>query len=94
MRLLFKILLFPIRIALSIVTAVFRFVCDCSSALLGVVSVLVFVLALLTLIILREPMGALSTAIIAFIISPYGIPKLAEWFADRLDDLNYAIKSI
>lgn len=94
MRLLFKFLLFPIRIALCIVAGVFHFVCDCSSALLGVVSVLVFALALLTLIILREPMGALTAAIIAFLISPYGIVKLGEWFADRLDDLNYAIKSI
>ncbi|WP_019849291.1 CD1845 family protein [Desulfitobacterium sp. PCE1] len=37
---------------------------------------------------------ALTTAAVAFLISPYGIPKLAEWFIDRLDDLNCAIKSI
>lgn len=94
MRLLFKIILFPITLVLSIVIAACRFVCDCSGALLGVISVLIFTLALLTLILLKDPTGALSAAIIAFVISPYGIPKLAEWFVDRLDDLNYAIKSI
>nr|WP_242835415.1 CD1845 family protein [Desulfitobacterium sp. PCE1] len=36
----------------------------------------------------------MTTAAVAFLISPYGIPKLAEWFIDRLDDLNCAIKSI
>ena len=94
MRLLFKIVLFPITLALSIIVGVCRFVCGFSGAVLGVISTLFFTLALLTLILLKEPGGALTTAIIAFVISPYGIHKLAEWFVDRLEDLNSAIKSI
>ena len=94
MRLLFKVVLFPITLALSIVVGIFRFVCDCSGAVLGVIASLLFMLALLTLILLKEPSGALTTAVIAFVVSPYGIPKLAEWFIDRLDDLNGAMKSI
>ncbi len=94
MRLLFKIVLFPITLALSIAVGICRFVCDCSGAVLGVIATLLFALALLTLILLKEPGGALTTAVIAFLISPYGIPKLAEWCIDRLDDLNLAIKSI
>lgn len=94
MRLLFKIVLLSITLVLSIVVGVCRFVCNCSGAVLGVISTLLFTLAALTLILLNEPGGALTTAIIAFLISPYGIPKLAEWCIDRLDDLNLAIKSI
>jgi hypothetical protein len=94
MRLLFKILLFPITLMLSIVVGVCRFVCDCSGAVLGVIASLLFTMALLALILLREPRGALTTAVAAFLLSPYGIPKLAEWFIDRLDDLNGAMKSI
>ena len=94
MRFLFKIVLFPITMVLSIVVGVCRFVCGFSGAVLGVISILLLTLALLTLILLKEPGGALTTAIIAFVVSPYGIPKLAEWLVDRLEDLNFAIKSI
>ena len=94
MRLLFKILLFPITLALSIAVGICRFVCNYSGAVLGVIATLLFVLAALTLILMQDAGGALATAAIAFLISPHGIPKLAEWFIDRLDDLNYAIKSI
>jgi len=94
MRLIFKIVLFPITLALSILVGACRFVCDCSGAVLGAISTLLLTLALLTMILLKEPGGALTTAIIAFVVSPYGIPKLAEWFVDRLEDLNNAIQSI
>lgn len=94
MRVLFKIVLFPITLVLSIVVGICRFSCGFSSAVLEVISILLFTLALLTLILLKEPSGALTTAIIAFLVSPYGIPKLAEWFVDRLEDLTDAMKSI
>ena len=94
MRILFKIVLFPITLVWSIVVWVCRFVCGFSGAVLGVISTLLLTLALLTLILLKEPGGALTTAIIAFVVSPYGIPKLAEWLVDRLEDLNFAIRSI
>ena len=94
MRLLLKIILFPITLALTIISFFFRFITELSGALLGIVSGVVFAIALGSLIFLKNPVGALNAAIIAFIISPYGIPKLAEWLLDRLDDLNFAIKSI
>lgn len=94
MRILFKVILFPITLVLSIAVGVCRFVCGFSGAVLGVISTLLLMLALLTLILLKEPGGALTTAIIAFVVSPYGIPKLAEWLVDRLEDLNDAVKSI
>ncbi len=94
MRILFKVVLFPITLVLSIVVGVCRFVCGFSGAVLGTISTLLLTLALLTLILLKELGGALTTAIIAFVVSPYGIPKLAEWLVDRLEDLNDAVKSI
>ena len=94
MRILFKVVLFPVTLVLSIVVGVCRFVCGFSGAVLGTISTLLLTLALLTLILLKELGGALTTAIIAFVVSPYGIPKLAEWLVDRLEDLNDAVKSI
>lgn len=94
MRLLFKVLLFPVTLALSLVIGVCRFVCDCFGAVMSVIATLMFVLAALTLILLKDSGGALTTAAIAFVLSPYGLPKLAEWFLDRLDDVNHALRSI
>lgn len=94
MRLLLKVLLFPITIVLSVFITFARFISELSGALLAIAAVIVFVLALGTLILLKDPQGALVTCIIAFVISPYGIPKLAEWLIDRLDDLNNIIRAI
>jgi hypothetical protein len=94
MRILIKVLLFPITLLLSITVAVFRFACHFSGAVLGIASSIVFILAVLALILLRDAAAALNASILAFVISPYGIPKLAEWLVDRLDDLNGLVKSI
>ena len=94
MRILIKILLFPLTLLLSISVAAFRFVCHFSGAVLGIVSSIVFIIALLALILLRDTTAALNAGIIAFVISPFGLPKLAEWLVDRLDDLNILVKSI
>lgn len=94
MRIILKILLFPVTLVLTILILVCRFLCNFSSAILGIVSIVLFLLGLGIVIILQDPPGSLTAFIIAFLISPYGIPKFADWLIDRLDDLNYAIKSI
>ena len=94
MRILIKVLLFPITLLLSINVAVFRFACHFSGAVLGIVSSIVFIIALLALILLQDRLAALNAGILAFAISPFGLPKLAEWMVDRLDDLNILVKSI
>ena len=94
MRIALKILLFPVTLALSVIVAIARFVCHFSGAVLGIVSSIVFIIAVLALILLRDTTAALNAGIIAFVISPFGLPMLAEWLVDRLDDLNILVKSI
>ena len=31
--------------------------------------------------------------VVAFIVSPFGLPAVAGWLIDRLGDLNYSLKS-
>lgn len=31
--------------------------------------------------------------VIAFAVSPFGLPAVAEWLIDKLDSLNYSLKS-
>lgn len=84
-------------LALSVIVAACRFVCHFSGALLSVASGLVFTVALLGFIlpVTRLPLQSqVMMFVLAFLISPFGIPKLADWLLDKLDDLNLAIRSI
>ena len=97
MRILFKILLFPVTLSLSVVVGFCRFVRHIAGGLLAVVSGLVFMIALLGLILPVVKLPAenfISMFALSFLISPFGLPKLADWLLDRLDGLNMAIRSI
>lgn len=94
MRILAKILLLPVVVALTILVAVCRFICSFSGAVLFVLASLFFLAALAVLILLRDPRASVTGFVVAFLISPYGIPLFLNWIVDKLDDLNCAIKSI
>ena len=106
MKMLFKILLFPITLLLTVFVAVSRFIVVRCAILLNIIAGISFFGGLIFLISYLSgwPLGGagavdhLQTAVIAgvfaFLLSPYGLPKLMMWIVDKLDDLNGAIKSI
>ena len=97
MRVLFKIILFPITLVLSLVVAICRFVCCFSGGVLSIISsIMVFITVVAWIIpsVRTSLMPTIHVLVVAFLISPFGIPKFADWLIDRLDDLNFAIKSI
>ena len=106
MKTVMKVLLFPISLILSIFVAISGFLIERCTGLLNVVSRLLFLGAVLSLIQYmtgwpfgeaRTTVGLVSTitvAMAAFLFSPYGLPTIAAWLIDKLDDLNGAIKSI
>ena len=53
-----------------------------------------FLIGLGTLIVLRGPHGSVFDFVLAFLISPYGIPLFLDWVVDKLDDLEFAIQNI
>lgn len=94
MRILLKILLFPITLALSIIVLVCQFLCVFSSMLLSILAFLLFVLALAIMVLLGEVGEGLKALIAAYLISPYGIPMLSTWLIGTVDGLNERLKSI
>ena len=94
MRILLKILLFPITLVLSVVVLVCQFLCVFSSMLLSVLALLLFVLALAVIILLGEVGEGLKALFAAYLISPYGIPTLASWLIGTVDGLNERLKAI
>lgn len=94
MRILAKIILFPIVVALTILVAVCRFIGSFSGMVLAVLAGLLFLVGLATLTLLRDPRGSVISFVLTFLISPYGIPLFLNWLVNKLDDLSCAIRSI
>jgi hypothetical protein len=94
MRLILKILLFPVVLILTIFVAVCRFLCTFSTILLSIIAFVIFAVALGTMILLQDMSGGLKILVLAWLISPFGIPLFASWLVEKVDDLNGRLKTI
>ena len=94
MRILLKIMLFPITLMVSIILLVCQFFCVFSSMLLSILAFFLFTLGLATMLLLGETKQGISALFIAFLISPYGIPMLAAWLIGTIGGINERLKSI
>ena len=94
MRILLKILLFPITLALSIIVLACEFLCVFSTMLLSILAFLMFVLALAIMILLGEVGEGLKALLAAYLISPYGVPMLAAWLIGAVGGINERLKAI
>ncbi len=93
MRWIIRIILLPVRLVLSLLIAFLTFVLSLSTALLGVVSTLIFIIGLAS-IFQGDKQIVIEALIIAFLFSPLGLPKLGVYIIGLLELLNYKIKSI
>ena len=94
MRILLKILLFPITLILSVLILFADFICMFSTTVLSVLSFVVFMVALGTIFLLRETSEGVRIIVLAYLISPYGIPMFASWLIAKIEGLNNMLKSI
>ena len=92
MRIILKILAAPFIAVLTILWAVLIFVFCFAETILQYASGLVGLIAIV-LFFMGQTTGGIVFAIIAFLISPVGIPAIAKWLIDKLDDMNHALKS-
>lgn len=93
MRWIIKILLFPISLALSILTAFLTF-------LLGIGTTLLYLLMMfctfgaIASFLQKEVTIGIEALIIGFLVSPYGISMVGATVIAFLQGINEAIKSI
>ena len=93
MRWIIKIILFPISLVLSILTAFLTF-------LLGIGTVLLYLLMMFCIFgaiasfLQKEVTIGIEALIIGFLVSPYGIPMVGAVVIAFLQGINEAIKSI
>uniref|UniRef100_UPI003FEF60A4 CD1845 family protein n=1 Tax=Candidatus Ventrimonas sp. TaxID=3048889 RepID=UPI003FEF60A4 len=89
MRIIIKILLFPIVLALTLLVAFCRFFCLFS----GIAAFLLFLLGIVVLFAGRVD-GFIGFLVLAWLVSPYGLPLAASWLTERVADFNHMLKSI
>ena len=53
---------------------------------------MVLTLLAVVLFIGGQTLGGAVFLVLAFLVSPYGIPAIADWLVERLYSLNYALR--
>ena len=86
-KVLLGILLGPVVLVLKLLNLFLIFVMAVSSTVLGIVSALLGLLAVLTCFALSWQNG-LGMLIVAWLVSPLGIPLAAAWALDALEKLE------
>lgn len=91
MRLLFKLLAFPFVLVTGLLYLICKFLVIASGAVLGILSGIVF-LASLVLFFAAGVWAGLAWLVIAFLISPYGLPMAAAWLVGMIGGANHALR--
>lgn len=91
MRLIFKLLVFPFVLVTGLLYLVCKFLLIASGAVLGILSGIVF-LASLVLFFTAGMWAGLAWLVIAFLISPYGLPMAAAWLVGMIGGANHALR--
>lgn len=91
MRIILKLLAAPFVLALTLLVAVLNFAFSFASWVFCTLSFLCLIGALFALF--TGDRWGIHGLVIAFAVSPFGLPAVAEWLIDKLDSLNYSLKS-
>ena len=91
MRFLLKLLAAPVVLALTLFVWLCMGVLYLSSLVLGVISTIVGLLALAVLVTYSVQNGIILL-VIAFLVSPVGLPMAAVWLVSKVQDLRFAIQ--
>ena len=86
-----KILAAPFVVALTLFVAIVSFFYCVASALCHIGCVVLTLLALV-LFIGGQTLGGVVFLVLAFLVSPFGIPAIADWLMDRLYSLKYSLQ--
>ena len=92
MRLIFKIIALPFLLVLSLLVAVLMFLFDVTGWFLSLASGVLALIAVGLFVLQHQPVGGVAFLVLAFLLSPYGLPAIAEFIISALDGLNYSLR--
>ena len=93
MRWIIKIILFPISLLLSILTAFMTFILGIGTTILYFLMLMCIVAAIGSFMQKDVSLG-IEALVLGFLLSPYGIPMIGVAVIAFLQEINEAIKSI
>jgi hypothetical protein len=93
LKLLLKILVAPVILALTLFVWICVGIVYVSGLVLGLLSMVIALLGVAVLVT-YSPQNGLILLVIAFLISPFGLPKLAFWLLGKVQDLKFAIQDL
>lgn len=93
-RWIIKIILFPISLLLSILTAFLTFLLSIGTAILYLLMLMCVFVAIGSFFMLHNTRAVIEALIIGFLVSPYGIPMIGAAIIAFLQGINESIKSI
>lgn len=91
MRVLLKVLTAPIIVVLTLFVWIFSLLLYCSAFVFGLISTIIGLLGLAVLITYSVQNGIILL-VIAFLVSPVGLPMAAAWLIGKVQDFKYLIQ--
>ena len=91
LRLILKIVAAPVMVVLTVAILMCVGIVYVSGLVLGFVSVVITMLGLAVLIT-YSPQNGIILLVIAFLLSPFGLPQLAFWLLGKVQGFKYAIQ--
>ena len=92
MRTILKIIAAPFILALILAVAVLSFLSCVAGAVCVVACVGLSLLAILCLLA-GQTVGCIAMFVLAFLVSPFGLPALGDWLVERLHVLKYTLQN-
>lgn len=93
LKLLLKIAVAPIVLLLTLAIWICVALVYVSGLILGLGSMVISLLGIAVLIT-YSPQNGIILLLIAFLLSPFGLPKLAFWLLGKVQDLKFAIQDL
>ena len=93
LKLILKIVTAPVVLLLTLAIWICVGMVYVSGLVLGLLSTVIALLGVAVLVT-YSPQNGLILLVIAFLISPFGLPKLAFWLLGQVQDLKYAIQDL
>ena len=94
LKLLLKILAAPVILALTLFVWICVGIVYISGLVLGLISMVIALLGVAVLLTCSLQNGIIILLVMAFLISPYGLPMAAIWLLGKVQDLKFAIQDL
>lgn len=93
LKLILKIVIAPVILLLTLAIWICVGLVYVSGLVLGLLSTVIALLGVAVLVT-YSPQNGLILLVIAYLLSPFGLPKLAFWMLGKVQDLKFVIQDL